>query len=1212
MGSRILGTLGEAVGIIRGARKDVKSPPSGGNAPPIGTKNVRAGRKRSGLAFIIGVVLASSAIVGFPASGSAAVPQAKAPLLERTADVVTSDPLPTVQIDSGYVWSQATVGTTVYAGGSFSNARAALADPGTNLTPRSNILAFDITTGALLPFAPQVNGLIKAVAASPDGSRIYIGGTFTQVNGASRHNFAALDAQTGALVPGFAPAVGGTGVYAVSATADAVYVGGLFTQANTVARKNFAAFSTKNGALLPWAPTSDRQVDSMIVEPGGARVIAGGRFDSVNGAVQRGLVALDPASGRTDSSWAAPKTVKNSTPAAVNRNGYSGVFGLTADATAVYGTGWSMGDTAATRGNLEGAFAAEVGSGAIRWVADCHGDSYGVYSTGKTVYTTNHTHTCETVNLWPEQKQRTWRYFSAFTTTAEGTLSSSQFTSGTYTDWGGTPAPSAYAVTPDFAVGTATGLGQAGLSITGAGDYIAVAGEFTSVNNRRFQGIVRFSTKPVGGAVQGPYRTGAAWATPQVASDVPVRISIETNWDRDNRDLAYQLVRSDQAAPVAQTVATSLWWDKGTVTLEDQTAVAGATYTYTVKAVDADGNSAVSLPVTATASGADIAGYSKVVRRDGADAYFPLGNARTDFVSAGTLNFGSGVTATPAGAVGGATPAGSVFNGTPEGRVSAAAAVALDDNFSAEVWFKTTTRRGGKIFGAGSSQTGSSASNDRHLYMQNDGRLRFSVYPYSGSPIRSVATASAYNDGQWHHVVTSMSTKGTTIYVDGKAVAADESMTAAQKNYNGYWRLGWDGSLSSWPSPPASDAFEGSIDEFAAYPSALSADQVTRHYAAGKGYKAPIASWSTSSAGPEMTFTGEATFVDAGQKIVSAAWDFGDGSTGTGLPTATHTYAAAGTYTVTLTVTDSRGLTGTVKKQAVVTAPNVAPAADFTSSVSELNASVDASSSTDADGTIAAYSWDWGDGAAAGSGATATHTYAAAGTYRITLTVTDDRGGTATKATDVMVAAVPALAEDAFERTAASGWGAADIGGAWTLAGGAASAAAVSGGAGTLTLGAGSTRNVTLNALSAKNVTMSMDFSLDAPPAQGSTYTGLIARSSASGNYTTRAWLTANGRVSIVIQRGATVLSSYQVPGITRGAGDAFTLKVDVSGDASTKISAKLWKQGSPEPADWQTSFTDTDGIDAPGAVGVHGSRAASASGAGVVSIDAFRVVDNG
>ena len=39
------------------------------------------------------------------------------------------------------------------------------------------------------------------------------------------------------------------------------------------------------------------------------------------------------------------------------------------------------------------------------------------------------------------------------------------------------------------------------------------------------------------------------------------------------------------------------------------------------------------------------------------------------------------------------------------------------------------------------------------------------------------------------------------------------------------------------------------------------------------------------------------------------AWDFGDGSTGSGLTT-THTYAQAGTYTARLTVTNARGLEG--------------------------------------------------------------------------------------------------------------------------------------------------------------------------------------------------------------------------------------------------------------------------------------------------------------
>lgn len=43
--------------------------------------------------------------------------------------------------------------------------------------------------------------------------------------------------------------------------------------------------------------------------------------------------------------------------------------------------------------------------------------------------------------------------------------------------------------------------------------------------------------------------------------------------------------------------------------------------------------------------------------------------------------------------------------------------------------------------------------------------------------------------------------------------------------------------------------------------------------------------------------------------IVSFAWSFGDGSTGSGV-TASHTYASAGTYAVVLTVTDNAGATG--------------------------------------------------------------------------------------------------------------------------------------------------------------------------------------------------------------------------------------------------------------------------------------------------------------
>ena len=66
------------------------------------------------------------------------------------------------------------------------------------------------------------------------------------------------------------------------------------------------------------------------------------------------------------------------------------------------------------------------------------------------------------------------------------------------------------------------------------------------------------------------------------------------------------------------------------------------------------------------------------------------------------------------------------------------------------------------------------------------------------------------------------------------------------------------------------------------------------------------------------TFTAYAT---EGHEIVSAVWNFGDGTTGTDWPTAQHTYATPGSYTVTVTVTDSNGATATFTIDRSLVAP---------------------------------------------------------------------------------------------------------------------------------------------------------------------------------------------------------------------------------------------------------------------------------------------------
>ena len=88
---------------------------------------------------------------------------------------------------------------------------------------------------------------------------------------------------------------------------------------------------------------------------------------------------------------------------------------------------------------------------------------------------------------------------------------------------------------------------------------------------------------------------------------------------------------------------------------------------------------------------------------------------------------------------------------------------------------------------------------------------------------------------------------------------------------------------------------------------------------------------------------------------------------------------------------------------------NRPPVASFTvtpaGGTAPVTVNIDASASSDPDGTIASYAWNFGDGGT-GAGKTIAHIYTAAGSFTATLTVTDNGGATAAVSNTIGVTTV--------------------------------------------------------------------------------------------------------------------------------------------------------------------------------------------------------------
>lgn len=784
--------------------------------------------------------LAAAALVAAILQAPAAVADTMPvdPTNPKTPVTVSAQPLPTVQID-GVAWTQLVIGNTVYVGGNFTTARPAGAAPGTNTTPRANLLAYDIRTGELLStWAPTTNAEVRTLTASPDKTRIYVGGSFTKLNegkpgGGNYSRIAAVSATTGAVIPSFHPRPDAT-VRAIVATDDTVYYGGQLSQVDGVTRSRAAAARASDGALLSWAPyLTGGSVYSMVMSPDRSKIVIGGSFTAANGSSNPGygLVMVTPEVG-SSLPLPANSTIRNG---GVN----AAILSLTSDADSFYATGYVFG----AGGVLEGMTRINWSDGNVVWVEDCHGDSYGNYPKGDVIYVASHAHYCGNLpDGFPQTEPWTQHYGTAFTKATTGTLKADPLG---YANWVGTPSPELLKWFPLLLNGTFTGQGQAGWTISGNDDYVVIGGEFPRAGGQPQQGLVRYSTREIGPNTLGPEFSGSKFL-PSVNSIATgmVRVNWQANWDRDNENLTYQVIRD--GVKVYETTSLSSEWNRPGLGFLDKNLVPGNTYRYRVFAIDPHGNIARGDYVSVVASDqGELSAYAADVLDDSPTNYWrlgePSGSAVYDWAGSGDAVVRNGVNRGAAGAIIGDSDAASSFNGS-SGLASESAAHPGPSTFSVEAWIKTTTTRGGKIVGLGNAAVGSSDRYDRQLYMSNNGRINFGV---SAGPNIAITSGASFNDGNWHHVVGSVGSAGMQLMVDGVRVASRADVTAAVDTYPGYWRIGGD-RLSGWANQPTSSYFNGTIDDVAVYGAPLTLAQIQAHFTnSGR---------SLSNAGPADTY----------------------------------------------------------------------------------------------------------------------------------------------------------------------------------------------------------------------------------------------------------------------------------------------------------------------------------------------------------------------
>lgn len=205
---------------------------------------------------------------------------------------------------SGFALAQ--LGDRTFVGGTFTKLG------GKN---RENIGAYFNSTNQVDPaFLASTNGKVDAIAVDAATNRVFLGGTFTTVNGQPRANLAAVDATTGALVEDWRADTSGnrSDVRTLVIAGNTLYVGGRFGGIDgTTSRPRLAAVTTTTGELVSaFRPRPAGGVREIVLNPDGSQLFVGGAFTALSGQSRNGAGAVYTSDG-SPTSFAPTQTGGN-------------------------------------------------------------------------------------------------------------------------------------------------------------------------------------------------------------------------------------------------------------------------------------------------------------------------------------------------------------------------------------------------------------------------------------------------------------------------------------------------------------------------------------------------------------------------------------------------------------------------------------------------------------------------------------------------------------------------------------------------------------------------------------------------------------------------------------------------------------------------------------------------------------------------------------